>query len=51
MPKYNEQLESFVYVRIFSNYVGLEFGIEKCTVFLMRQGRVEGNRGYEMSAR
>ena len=38
--KNEKELETLIHiVRIYSQYIGVEFGIEKCALFVMKNGK------------
>ena len=35
-------------IRIYSQDIGMEFGIEKCAIFVIKSGRIQITEGIEM---
>ena len=48
--KNEKELETLIHaVRIYSQYIGMEFGIEKCAMLIMKSGKQHMTDGMELS--
>ena len=49
--KNEKELEILIYaIRIYSQNIGMEFGIEKCTILVMKSGKWHLTDGMELSS-